>query len=126
MKENDLFSNGAEWETDEQMYCVCCGRDIVANVHATVKDEDYGEALAANMRLIKEAPFMFNLLRNIEIFVYHYSDKEILSFIKDVAKEVWKMRLRAKVEPGMKRLAEKKEKREKEAQRENSNGDIEI
>lgn len=109
----DLFSDGTEWETNEQMYCVCCGRDIVANVHATVNDEDYGEALAANMRLIKEAPFMFNLLRNIELFATHYGDESLLKFIrKDVVPQIWEMRIRSALTPATKRLAAKKKQKE--------------
>lgn len=114
MKDNkDLFSNGADWETEEQMCRVRCGSDIIADVHATIEDNDYGEAMNANMRLIKEAPFMFDLLRQIDIFAHNYGDEELLKFIrKEVVPQVWKMRIRAAVESAAKRLADKKKKKE--------------
>ena len=115
MKEPDLFSNNADWETDVQMCRVRCGSDIIADVHATIEDKDYGEAMNANMRLIKEAPVMFEMLRDIDIFSTHYGDEELVKYIrKTICPLIWQLRLRAKVEQGMKRLAEKKEKRDKE------------
>lgn len=115
MKRNDLFSNGADWETDEQMCRVRCGSGIIADVHATIEDKDYGEAMNANMRLIKEAPFMFNLLRSIELFACHYSDEELLKYIrKEVVPQIWKMRIRSALTPATKRLAAKKKQKESE------------
>ncbi|MBQ2622344.1 MAG: hypothetical protein IJF84_13475 [Thermoguttaceae bacterium] len=111
----DLFSNGADWETDEQMCRVRCGSGIIADVHATIEDKDYGEAMNANMRLIKEAPVMFEMLRDIDIFSTLYGDENLVKYIRKTLRPlIWQLRLRAKVEPGMKRLAEKKEKRDKE------------